>query len=404
VTLAAPEALASSGSFAAVRGREGFFRAGRDAAGRWWLLDPESRPCLLRCVHGVRAAGGADDGALPRDPATRLRAWGFNASGVSAAAVHEDGLAYLASAELAEAGSRLTGPGLSLPDVFDPDWPRRVEARAREVCAPLAADRALVGWVSDDGLAWAERADDGRPSLLQQCLSLEPSHAAYHAAWEFTLALHGGRLEAVARSWGAPLPNKEVVREMTRSERGLATRGYLRDQARWTAEFARRYFATVSAALRKADGNHLVLGCRFRGPVGVEVLAKCVYPAVDVALPHWRDLPAAGSQGAAQPVVAGELSWVEADFLKAPPAMWAARLTSVELMLRRGRAQLERLARHPAVVGYAWAAWADEPGERPPFARGLVHVNGAEAREHTELLTAFNLRAESLRRLAPSSL
>jgi hypothetical protein len=25
-----------------------------------------------------------------------------------------------------------------------------------------------------------------------------------------------------------------------------------------------------------------------------------------------------------------------------------------------------------------------------------VHVNGAEAREHTELLTAFNQRAESL--------
>ena len=193
---------------------------------------------------------------------------------------------------------------------------------------------------------------------------------------------------------------KEVVREMTRVENGIATRGHLRDHARWTAEFARRYFATVSAALREADGNHLVLSCRFRAPVGAEVLAKCVYPAVDVALPHWRDLPAAGAPGAAQPVVAGELSWVDPDFLKAPPAMWAARLTSVELMLRRGRAQLERLARHPAVVGYAWSAWSDEPGEQPPFARGLVHVNGAEAREHTELLTAFNLRAESLRQIA----
>jgi agarase len=313
--------------------------------------------------------------------------------------LHEDGLAYLASAELAEAGTRLTGPGLSLPDVFDPDWPRRVAARAREVCGPLSGDPALVGWVSDDGLVWAERATGGRPTLLQQCLSLEPSHAAYHAAWEFTLALHGGSLEAVSRAWGVPLANKEVVREMTRSENGITTRGHLRDHARWTAEFARRYFATVAAALREADGNHLILGCRFRAPVGAEVLAKCVYPAVDVALPHWRDLPAAGAPGAAQPVVAGELSWVDPDFLKAPPAMWAARLTSVELMLRRGRAQLERLARHPAVVGYAWSAWSDEPGEQPPFARGLVHVNGAEAREHTELLTAFNLRAESLRQI-----
>jgi hypothetical protein len=67
-------------------------------------------------------------------------------------------------------------------------------------------------------------------------------------------------------------------------------------------------------------------------------------------------------------------------------------------MLRQGRAALERMARHPAVVGYVWRQWLDEPGEQPPFARGLVHVNGTEAREHTELLSAFNARAESLRR------
>ena len=48
------------------------------------------------------------------------------------------------------------------------------------------------------------------------------------------------------------------------------------------------------------------------------------------------------------------------------------------------------------MVGYLWSQWQDEPAEQPPFARGLVHVNGAEAREHTELLTAFNQRAESL--------
>ena len=70
----------------------------------------------------------------------------------------------------------------------------------------------------------------------------------------------------------------------------------------------------------------------------------------------------------------------------------------MEWMLRRGRAALERMARHPVVVGYVWRQWLDEPGEQPPFARGLVHVNGTEAREHTELLTAFNARAETLRR------
>jgi len=39
-------------------------------------------------------------------------------------------------------------------------------------------------------------------------------------------------------------------------------------------------------------------------------------------------------------------------------------------------------------------------GEQPPFAGGLVHENDAEAREHTELLTDINARAEDLRRTA----
>ena len=387
----------ASPAFAGVRGAAGFFGAGRDQAGRWWLIDPEGRPFFLRAVHGVRLADRADDGAPPRDPAARLRLWGFNAAGLGAAPLSEDGLAFLASADLAAAGARLTGPGLNLPDVFDPDWPRLAAARALEVCRAHAADPALIGWVSDDGLAWAASPAAGRPTLLQLCLSLEPSHPAYHAAWEFTLALHGGRLEAVARAWGLALGNKEVLREMTRAETGLATRGYLRDQSRWTQEFARRYFATTSWALREADGNHLVMGCRFSGPVGSDVLARCVYPAVDVAMPHWRDLPSSGA--ASQPVVAGEFSWVEPDASGVSTTIWAARLTTVERMLRRGRSQLERLARHPAVVGYVWPAWEDDPGEQPPFARGLVHVNGAEAREHTELLAAFNRRAESLRNL-----
>ena len=33
------------------------------------------------------------------------------------------------------------------------------------------------------------------------------------------------------------------------------------------------------------------------GRAGAAVLAECTYPAVDVGLPDWRELPAAGSSG-----------------------------------------------------------------------------------------------------------
>ncbi len=388
---------------ATIRGAEGFFRAAQDAVGRWWVLTPAGEPCFVKCVHGVRLAGGQGDGALPLDSAARLRAWRFNAVGVSAGTVgRDDGLPFMALADFARVGRQLVAPGLRLPDVFDPDWPLLAGHHAAVMAGPLQSCHDLIGWVTDDRLGWAQPAGTGRPSLLQLCLSLEPSFAAYHAAWEFALALHGGRIETLARAWGTVLPNKEVVRELTRAEIGLGTRGYLRDDARWTQEFARRYFTSTAAALRAADPNHLVLGCRFDGLVGPQVLSACVYPAVDVAMPDWRELPAPGNGPAGSPFLAGDVYWATPEFLKLPTAARVLRLTSVEWMLRRGRTSLERTARHPAVVGYAWSQWQDEPGEQPPFARGLVHVNGAEAREHTELLTQFNVRAESLRHAASS--
>jgi hypothetical protein len=409
---------------------DGFFHAVQDAAGQWWLVTATGAPVWCKAVHAPRAAAVPGDAAMARDSAVRLRGWGFDAVGVGGDGTGwEDGLAFMAAVNFCAAAPVVSGPGLRLPDVFDPRWPAIAQQHAATMCRPLAENRKLIGWVTDDAAAWAQPSaiptgSSGRagwPSLLQLCLSLEPNFAAYHAAWEFALALHGGRLDALARSWGVKVANKEVVREMTRAELGIGTRGYLRDEARWTREFARRYFTSTAAAVRAADPNHLVLGCRFAGPVGAHVLAECMYPAVDVAMPDWRELPplssrAPGNAGAAiasgssateiavppgatqNPVIAGGVCWAGDEFTRLPTAARMLRLTSVEWMLRRGRTALERAARHPAVVGYVWGQWQDEPGEQPPFARGLVHSNGAEAREHTELLTEFNRRADSLRR------
>ena len=375
------------------RGAEGFFHVVQSNGGRWSLRDPEGAPFFLRAVQGVRATPASGDGELPPDPATRLRAWGFNAVGLGNVdgAGRDDGLPGLAAVDFVSASHVISGAGLRLPDVFELEWPRRALERAGAVCAPEAGEPALIGWVPDAALEWALPAGPGRPSLLQCCLSLEPGFAAYHAAWEFALALHGGRLDALAQAWGAAITNKEVVRAMTRAEQALATRGYLRDDARWTREFARRYFATTSAAVRAADPNHLVLGARSIGRAGPQVLAECVFPAVDVAMPAWTELPVAVANPT-QPVIAGDVSWVGAEFLRPLAGGRVGRLTTLERMLRRARAGLIRLERNPAVVGYAWARWTDEPGEQPPFAGGLVHAGGAEAREHTELIAQFNAR------------
>lgn len=377
-----------------LRGTAGFFRVGQTHADQWWFVDPAGRPFFARGVHGVTARADS-----PHDPAARLRAWGFNTLGCDSDRFYfEEGLAFTTAVNFCAGEGLLQLGGVRLPDVFDPAWPQRAHARAAEVCAPLAAERGLLGWFTDDRPRWPQAAAD-RPGLLQVCLSLEPAHAAYHAAWEFALALHGGRLDMLARAWGAGWPNKEALREQTRAEQGLVSRGYLRDEARWTQEFARRYFSTTAAAIRAHDPNHLVLGARWGGPTEPALRTEAGAPAVDVrVLDHAElaDEPAVS----AEPVLLADFSWAGEDFYGAPGVRRPRGLTTVERMLRRGRLALGRAVAHPAVVGYVWSHWADRAAEQPPFARGLVHPNDAEAREHTELLTEINDRVEELRSMA----
>jgi hypothetical protein len=256
-----------------------------------------------------------------------------------------------------------------------------------------------LGWFTDEKPAWTRPVTSQNPGLLQQCLGLEPTHTAYHAAWEFALALHGGRWEMLTKAWGVALANKGALRELTRSEQGIITRGYLRDEARWLQEYSRRYFTATTAAIRAQDPHHLVLGCRWGGPVTAAMRASDMAPAVDVRVLDHNEL-AAEPAGVTRPVLLADFNWARPEFYREPEGRRPHRLTAVERMLRRGRLVLGRAVAHPAVIGYGWSDWRDRPGEQPPFASGLVHAHECEAREHTELLTAINDRVEELRSMA----
>jgi hypothetical protein len=251
--------------------------------------------------------------------------------------------------------------------------------------------------LTDDDLAWGGIMGTNTPALLQICLSLEPSFAAYHAAWEFVLAPYRGDVPRLGKAWGWPLRNKEEVRELTRSDQGITSAGFVRDQWRWTHEFAQRYFSVTGAAIRRHDAQHLILGARevtSDASGGGAWLSACLFPSVDIAwvrpsdLKMWREGPA----------LVGQFSWVPESFASAPPRARRGGVTTLERMLRQGRASFRAMAANPLVVGYAWESWGDRPGEQPPFGHGLVHDNHSEAREHTELLTYLNGEWMSLER------
>lgn len=285
--------------------------------------------------------------------------------------------------------------GVRLPDVFDPAWPAQATARAAEVCAPRCNDARVVGWLTDDGAGWASLPAADRPGLLQVCLSLEPDLAAYHAAWEFVLALHQGRLDELAAAWAVALPNKESLRAMTRQEQGIATEGCCRDTERWVREYGRRYFSVAARAIREHAPHHLVLGCRWRDTPSLRLLDECVSIA-DVCLVGSEQLP----EGASAPVMLGDFDWTREGLVPTGRPAFERDPAARAPALRRARLALARAIAHPAVVGYAWSRWQDRPGEPAPGGSGLVHCNGIEACEHTEWLTALHDRVDDIRAMA----
>jgi hypothetical protein len=374
-----------------LRGAPGFVRAGRTRAGQWWLIGPDDQP-FFAC--GVRL----DAAAVRAGPPEQAADWGLNTlvmdGGLPPPRWSGYWMAAVSFRPAAEAMIRLQG--VQLPDVFDPGWTRACHERAAAVCHPGLADPRLIGWLPDAGLQWARTAVGlPRPTLLQICLSLEPRFAAYHAAWEFVLAAHGGDLATVATAWGAGLPNKESLRLLTHDDHALDSAGYRRDDARFTREFARLYFLAVTAAIRAQDPAHLIIGGQpLGGPAAVgegaaplvDLLA--VEPAADIS----RTQLDAWSRDAAYPIFLVGYSWSGAE-LEASPGR-----TPLESMLARGRAALGAVITHPAAVGYAWRDGCDRPEDRPPFGTGLVRVDGTAAREHTDLLTEINLGASIWRR------
>lgn len=397
-----------------VRGTAGFFRVGQARDGRWWLIDPHDQTVFLRAVGSVNrhAAGrrrAAPDFAPPadgepaafaRDTCRRLLGWGFNTLGIhgdpdlAGLGLHQVGLVDFLHA----GGPVIRAHGVVLPDVFDPSWPAFCDARAKLAAARWRGRADLVGLHTDADLVWSSPASAGGLGLLQICLGLEPVHAAHHAAWEFALAPHAGDLVALGRSWGLALPHRETIRQLTHAERALDHPGHRRDDQAFTREFARRYFQTTVGALRRHDPDHLALGVRFVAPPPAAVLAESGPSLVDVlTLPAG---PHVDAQPVGQPRLLVDIGLQEGAVrapADVPPRPGPTRLERRLATLRRviGAAVVD-----PSTVGYEWARWSDEADDTPPFAPGLVHLDGAEARENTELVTPLNIGAEARRRRA----
>jgi len=254
----------------------GFFQV-TEWDGVWWLVTPEGNAFLSKGVNhvsfsadnapalgyspyerAVQAKYGSQE-AWAKVVVERLRGWGFNTLGSwSSSSTFTRNMPYTINLNLATRAGADWLKG-AVGDFFSTGFEQKIEATCRELCGPHAKDPWLLGYFTDNELRWG--ADwRGKESMLELYLRLPEAAAGRKAALDFLKQKYND-VAALNRAWGTSVTRWEELtgREQTS---GQAAR---EDQAAWQQVVAQRYFATCKSAMRKADANHLILGCRFAG-------------------------------------------------------------------------------------------------------------------------------------------
>ena len=252
----------------------GFYRVEQDAAGAWRLIDPAGEPTVWLGVDHVKFDGfrcEADGNrkhyretnehqfgtpeAWATNTAERLRSWGFNGlgAGCNNALFKGSGLGrcvFLALGDSATAekddeehwlSDNLHTPGTAFPNVFNPDFAEHCDREAEKACVPNRDDPEVLGYFIDNELAWEARKGGpaGAWGLFDNACAKPVGNSA-RMALEAFLAERGLKVGA-----DIPIPVRMAFVEFV----------------------AEKYFEITTAAIRRHDPNHLVLGCRFAGTV-----------------------------------------------------------------------------------------------------------------------------------------
>jgi len=229
----------------------GFFHTAK-VGDRWWMVDPEGLPFVVRGMASVREVkteggkkarqelfGSSEEWAI--ETIQLFQQNGFNGLGPwsdeKQLKPKERGMSYVKLWNFMAAYGKKRGgtsqgsghheyPG-NCPFIFDPEFPIFCE-RYAERLEKTKDDPWLLGHFTDNELPW-------NIEMLDRYLNLPKGDPGYEAA----------------RNWVA----ENKVKQPFKKE----------DRAKFLAYAVDRYFEIVCGAIRKVDPNHLVMGARFHG-------------------------------------------------------------------------------------------------------------------------------------------
>lgn len=327
--------------------KTGFFHTEK-INGKWWIISPEGNGFLskgVNSVHPPHLPTFQEEGL--KGAVTLLKSSGMNTAGCwSDPNLMSEGIPFTYRSKIVRT------PEKEFPDVFDLNWKNEVEQQALSSCSPYRTNPWLLGYFIDNERPW--KHEDQAEEFLQLFLKLPSSSPGYQEAMKAKAA---GINEVV------------LFRE----------------------KVAERYFTTIAEAVRHADPNHMILGCRFAGRPPLGVVAKMKGHSDVISINNYSERPPlplleAMSRVAELPVIVSEFSF------KGPAegldhnGSGPEKSTQVERAMGF-RKYAEELLRQNYCVGYHWFKYGENW-------QGILQADGHPFPELIQAFTAVNASAE----------
>jgi hypothetical protein len=408
-------------------GATGFFRV--EHRDRWWLVTPDGNAFLSLGLNHV-APGllcrpynidfwreqigpfqGAGDPTLLRWLEERaksdLAAFGMNTLGChSSTSPYSAPVApYVHTLRFVDICHWQTPDEFDFLDVFAPEFEQHCDRLAAQDAAPRRDDPYLIGYSFTDcpvltDLDAAERGvcvyGDARqalptwPRVLRNLSAAAPGKQAYVGLVE---EHHGGDIEHFNAAYDAEFESFDALAAATnwRPDVDPGNDAELRDNAAFLERVVERYYEVTTAAIRRHDPNHLILGDKLNGNTGVpDAIVSIVGSHVDVlfyqwyshydeqqtVLDRWRDLTG-------KPLFNGDSSFSVPD--ENMPVPLGPHCADQEQRAQAFTQYATSAFARPDFVGWNWCGWMDSWEVSQP------------GRQHSGVQTAFGEHYEPLR-------
>lgn len=403
----------------------GFFQAVQQD-GRWWLADPEGKAFFdvgtdhanydahwcetlgYAPYHRNMEAKFGSSEKWAESTSERLREWGFN----TVAAGHHPSLRHkgLVHILFASFGSRfarqkyLVEPinWTGFPDVFDPGWERSCKIIARGIEEQSKDDPWCLGTFLDNELEWYGK--HGR--MVDEIFKLPADSSGKQALWRWMTQQYQS-VKAVNELLGTSYTDEPSF--LASVDVPTETTGLTELNDAFLPIVAERYFSVSTKALREADPQHLVMGCRFAGRTPEVVLTTAgkyndvftinTYPRVDLNDGVVQGTPQQlvdYERLVQRPMIITEWSFPALD--SGLPCQHGAGMR-VDTQAQKARCYqvfADMIADLPFMVGYHYFMWVDEPKEGisstfPEDSNyGLVNVNDEPYTTLVDMATKVN--------------